>query len=74
MCVPLLPSVVRLVLEFFKNNLIVSLGEVITYVKQLSDVQSTENSTDLPHVPLSSSSSCLKPLLSSSRFGVKDSD
>lgn len=39
------------------------LGGVITYVKQLSDVQSTENSSELPHVPSSSSSSCRKPLL-----------
>lgn len=43
-------------------------------MKQLSDVQSKENSTDSPHVPLSSSASCLKSLLSSSHFRVKDSD
>lgn len=49
-------------------------GGVITYVKQLSVVQSKENSTDSPHVPLSSSASCLKSLLSSSHFRVKDSD
>lgn len=66
-----LPTVVGLVLVFLKKG---RLGGAITYVKQLSDVQSKENSTDSPHVPSSSSASCLKSLLSSSHFRVKDSD
>lgn len=58
----------------FKKKSESKVGGVITYVKQLSVVQSKENSTDSPHVPLSSSASCLKSLLSSSHFRVKDSD
>lgn len=61
---------VGLLLAFLKSKV----GGFITYVKQLSDVQSKENSTDSPHVPLSSSASCLKSLLSSSHFRAKDSD
>lgn len=47
----------------FERTICSKVRGVITYVKQVSEFQSTEDSSELPHVPLSSSPSCRKPLL-----------